>query len=281
MSDKPAPPTQLEYWNSKVAEEWVRQADRTDKMFGELTQATFRSLNLQPGERVLDIGCGAGETTLSAARQVDPKGRAVGVDISRPLLELGRKRAKEHGFDVDFIEADAGAVDVPGAPFDAAFSRFGVMFFENPEVAFTQIRKNLKPNGRLSFICWRPYAENFWSETPLSALTPMLGAPLPPPIENVPGPFGFANPQRTESILKSAGWREIAINPWDGQLNVGADAKDATYFVLKIGPSARAIAEHGLDAQVAKQLIEKRLEQELQPNGVWLDAACWIVTASA
>ncbi len=278
---EPVRPTQREYWNSKVGEEWARQADRTDKMFGALTQAGFDALNLQPGERVLDIGCGAGETTLTAARRVGPNGHVVGVDISRPLLDLGRNRAKEYGFAVDFLERDAGIAEVPGAPFDAAFSRFGVMFFETPSAAFTQIRKNLKPGGRMSFICWRPFAENFWSQAPLAALTPMLPAPLPPPEENVPGPFGLADPSKTEAILETAGWRDISITPWDGPLHIGDDAEDATAYILKIGPSARAIAEHGLDQKAAKQLIIKRLQEAQEPNGVWLPAACWIVSAVA
>lgn len=272
-------PTQLEYWNSKVAEEWVRQADRTDAMFTALTQAGLDALQLQRGERVLDIGCGAGDTSLKAARLVGPGGRVVGVDISRQLLELGRERAG--GLNVDLIEADAGAGAAPGAPFDAAFSRFGVMFFDDPPAAFANVRASMKQGGRLVFICWRAFPENVWSFAPVGALAPLLAAPLPPPDESLPGPFAFANAGKIEAILAAAGWRGVSVTPWDGALRVGANAEDAADYLLKIGPSARAIAEHGLDPAAARRLIVNRLAEAQTADGVVLAAACWIVCATA
>lgn len=272
-------PTQLEYWNSKVAEEWVRQADRTDAMFTALTQAGLDALQLQRGERVLDIGCGAGDTSLKAARLVGPGGRVVGVDISRQLLELGRERAG--GLNVDLIEADAGAGAAPGAPFDAAFSRFGVMFFDDPPAAFANVRASMKQGGRLVFICWRAFPENVWSFAPVGALAPLLAAPLPPPDESLPGPFAFANAGKIEAILAAAGWRGVSVTPWDGALRVGANAEDAADYLLKIGPSARAIAEHGLDPAAARRLIVNRLAEAQSADGVALAAACWIVRATA
>lgn len=272
-------PTQLEYWNSKVAEEWVRQADRTDAMFTALTQAGLDALQLQRGERVLDIGCGAGDTSLKAARLVGPGGRVVGVDISRQLLELGRERAG--GLNVDLIAADAGAGVIPGAPFDAAFSRFGVMFFDDPPAAFANVRASMKQGGRLVFICWRAFPENVWSFAPVGALAPLLAAPLPPPDESLPGPFAFANAGKIEAILAAAGWRGVSVTPWDGALRVGANAEDAADYLLKIGPSARAIAEHGLDPAAARRLIVNRLAEAQTADGVVLAAACWIVCATA
>lgn len=279
MSD-PVRPTQVEYWNSKVGEEWARQADRTDTMFADLTQATFKALDLKPGERALDIGCGAGETTLAAAQRVGANGHAIGVDISKPLLDLARARSKTIG-NIDFIEADAGTTNIPGAPFDAAFSRFGVMFFDNPVAAFTRIRANLRPGGRLAFICWRGFNENAWTSGPVRALTPMLPASLPPPDETLPGPMFFADPNKAKSVLGSANWRDISVEPWDGPLRIGATAEDAAAYLLKIGPSARAIAEHKLDPAKAEQLIVEDLAKSQGPDGVSLAAACWIVRASA
>lgn len=278
---EPSRPTQREYWNSKVGEEWARQADRTDKMFEALTHEAFSVLNLQAGERVLDIGCGAGETSLRAAQQVARDGRVVGVDLSQPLLDLGRSRAQASGLRIDFIEADAGAVAIPGAPFDAAFSRFGVMFFEDASAAFANIRQNLRPGGRLVFLCWRTFSENAWGAAALGALSPLLDAPLPPPDQTLPGPFAFADPGKIASTLEASGWRDIAIEPWDGQLSIGADAEDAAAYMLKIGPSARAIAEHSLDPDAAKRLIVERLTEAQGAGGVSLAAACWIVRANA
>lgn len=276
---EPARPTQLEYWNSKVGEEWARQADRTDKMFAALTQAGIEALDPSPGARVLDIGCGAGDTSFAIARRAGAS--VVGVDISQQLLALGRRRAQESELDVAFVEADAGAGAIPGAPFDAAFSRFGVMFFEDGASAFTNIRRQMRPGGRLAFICWRAFQENIWSSAPVGALTSMLATPLPPPDQSLPGPFAFADRGKIEATLNTAGWRDIAIAAWDGQLIIGADAEDAASYLLKIGPSARAIAEHGLDADAARRLIVKRLAEAQTAEGVALPAGCWLVRATA
>jgi ubiquinone/menaquinone biosynthesis C-methylase UbiE len=136
----PQRPTQQEYWNSKVGEEWANQADRMDRMLQPMTQPAFDTLALKAGERVLDIGCGGGGTTLTAAQQVGSSGLAVGVDLSRPLLGHARPRAEASGARAEFVEADAGAAPIPGAPFDAVFSRFGVMFFDEPAAAFARLR---------------------------------------------------------------------------------------------------------------------------------------------
>jgi SAM-dependent methyltransferase len=277
---EPARPSQHEYWNSPVAEEWVRQADRTDGMLAGVTEAGLAALELQLAERVLDIGCGAGVTSLTAAQYVGANGRVVGVDISKPLLELGRQRAAAHA-NVSFIEADAGAGAISGAPFDAAFSRFGVMFFEDSIAAFTNIRANMSRGGRLVFICWRRFAENLWSYEVVQALNPLLPAPLQPIDESLPGPFFFADPNKTKATLTAAGWNDIAIEPWDGPIIIGADAKDAAAYLLKIGPCARAIKENNLDPAAAEKLMVDRLAQAQTPGGVSLPAACWIVRASA
>jgi SAM-dependent methyltransferase len=277
---EPNRPTQREYWNSPVGEEWARQADRTDKMLASVTRAGLGALALQPGEHVLDIGCGAGVTSLAAAQQVGADGRVIGVDISKPLLELGRQRAVSKP-NLTFIEADAGAGAIPGAPFDAAFSRFGVMFFEDAIGAFAHIRASLRPGGRLVFISWRPFQENLWSYAPSRALNPLLPAPLQPADESLPGPFFFADPAKVRTTLAASGWSGVSVDPWDGPLIVGADAKDAAGYLLKIGPCARAIAEHGLDPVAAEHLIVNCLAEAQTPAGVSMAAACWIVRATA
>jgi SAM-dependent methyltransferase len=273
-------PTQKEYWNSPVGDEWVRHADGIDKMLAGLTQAAFDALKLRPGERVLDIGCGSGATALKSAELVGASGRVVGVDISRPLLELGRQRAQGCA-SVEFVEADAGVVAIPGAPFDAAFSRFGVMFFDEPMAAFANIRAAIAPGGRMVFASWRPFAENLWTAEPLGSLAPLLKEPLKPADPNAPGPFALSDPGKIEAILGGAGWHDVSIARWDGDVVLGANAREAVAFLLKIGPCARAINEQDLDPAEAERLLLEFLKAHEGPNGVARPAACWIVHAKA
>lgn len=274
------PPTQREYWNSKVGEEWARQADLMDRMLQPLTQPALDLLALKSGERVLDIGCGAGATTLSIAQQIGD-GLAVGVDISKPLLDLARERTSARGANAHFVEADVSAAPLRDAPFDAAFSRFGVMFFDDTAAAFTKIRAALNPGGRMVFICWRTFAENGWSYAPLAALQPILKTPIAPSDPNAPGPFRLQDSAHIEAML--AGWRDVSITPWDGKVLVGGggDANAAAAFLLKIGPCARAITDQQLDPTLARQLLADFLRPHETPAGVPLDAACWIVRAIA
>lgn len=276
------PPTQREYWNSRVGEEWARQADSMDRMLQPLTQPALDLLNLKPGERVLDIGCGAGATTLAAASSIGD-GIAVGVDISKPLLELARERANARGANAHFVEADVSDAPLRDAPFDAAFSRFGVMFFDDTAAAFAKIRAALNPGGRIVFICWRTFAENGWSHAPLAALQPMLKAPIALADPNAPGPFRLQDAEKIKTLLTASGWRDVSITPWDGEVLVGGggDATSAAAFLLKIGPCARAIADQQLDPARAHQLLADFLRKHETPQGVALAAACWVVRAVA
>ncbi len=277
----PAPerPSQREYWNSKVGEEWANQADRMDRILAPLTEAALRTLALEPGERVLDIGCGAGATTLAMAQTIGAAGAIVGVDLSRPLLDVARKRAG--AANISFVEADAGAAPIPGAPFDAAFSRFGVMFFEDPPAAFKQLRGGMRAGGRLVFVSWRSFPENLWTYAPLAALTPLLSAPLPPPDPDAPGPFGLSDPAKIERVLGAAGWSDITVARWDGDMRLGADAPEAAQFLLKIGPCARAVSDQQIDPSKAETSLTEFLRAHETPAGVALPAACWIVQARA
>lgn len=276
----PERPMQREYWNSQVADEWVRNADAIDRMLVSLTDAAFEALALRGGERVLDIGCGSGATALRAADLVGESGRVVGVDISQPLLELARQRAAGRG-NVAFMEADAGVDSIPDAPFDAAFSRFGVMFFEEPVAAFANIRGAMMAGGRIVFACWRPFIENHWTAKPLAALTPLLKEPLTPADPNAPGPFALSEPEKVRRILSEAGWRDVSVAPWDGDVVIGADAEEAAAYLVKIGPCARAINEQGLDAAAAERLLLEFLAKHEREEGVALPAACWMVGAQA
>lgn len=280
MQNSPQPPTQREYWNGRVGEEWVAQADRMDAMLEPLTGAALAKSEFLSGERILDIGCGAGATTLRIARRVGAKGSVVGLDLSAPLLDCARGRAERNGLAIDFVEADA-SVAALGKAFDAAFSRFGVMFFEEPIAAFAHLRGLLRTGGRLIFVCWRSLKENGWATTPIEAIRPMLKAPVQPPNPDAPGPFSLEDPDKIKRILGDAKWRDITVSPWDGLITIGGGGSvaEAAQFMRKIGHCARAIADQDLDpVEVQRRLVE-HLSVLHKPAGVSLPAACWIVRA--
>ncbi|MGE3143152.1 MAG: class I SAM-dependent methyltransferase, partial [Hyphomonadaceae bacterium] len=167
--------------------------------------------------------------------------------------------------------------------FDAAFSRFGVMFFEEPARAFAQIRAQLREGGRLVFICWRSLQENIWAKTPIEAIAPMLKAPLPPSDPDAPGPFAFADEGKIRDVLSRAGWRDSTLARWDGDISIGGggDLAEIADFMLRIGPCARAIADQALDAHEARRRVIEFVSPHFRSGGVALPAACWLVSARA
>ena len=274
--------SQREYWSGRVGDEWAIHAERIDAMLAPLTDAVLTFGAFKPGERVLDIGCGSGATSIEIARRIGMAGSVVGVDLSPQMLDVARKRATEASVAIDFLEADAASADL-APPFDVAFSRFGVMFFDAPIEAFSHIRTRLHENGRLVFVCWRPMAENIWATRPLDAIRPMLKAPLAAPDPDAPGPYALADEERVRRILQGAGWRNIALSRWDGAISIGGGGtlSEAADFMLRIGPCARAIADQRLDAAEARQRLMNSLAPHYDNNGVALPGSCWLVAASA
>lgn len=274
--------TQREYWSGKVGDEWANHAHRIDAMLTALTDDALALAAFKTGEQVLDIGCGAGATSLAIAARVSPNGNVVGVDLSPQMLDIAQKRASQIGAAARFIEADAGSAAFDQR-FDAAFSRFGVMFFDAPAEALANIRAAMAEDGRLIFVCWRALKQNTWATLPIDAIRPMLTAPLSPPDPDAPGPYAFADQAKVQRILSQAGWRDIAFEKWNGDLPLagGGSVAEAADFILKIGPCARAITEHTLDRAEARQRIAEAFAQHHDGKSVALPAACWIVTARA
>jgi SAM-dependent methyltransferase len=275
-------PTQREYWSGKTGDEWARQADRMDATLAPMTKAALDRAAFKAGERAVDIGCGAGATTLAIARAVGPSGAAVGVDISPQLLNAARERASAAALPAQFIEADAG-VEKFGDDFDVAFSRFGVMFFEHPAQAFANIRAAMRPGGRLVFLSWRAFEGNEWAMIPVAAIIPMLTAPLALPNPDAPGPYGLSDDAKIKRVLAESGWRDIDVSPWDGPIAMGGGGSvdDAVDFVLRIGPCARAMAEQKLDLNEARRRLTDALAPRHNGAGVIMNAGCWLVTARA
>lgn len=274
---------QIEYWNSKVGETWARMQARLDRAFTPVTAALLSLAAPKPGEDVLDIGCGTGETTLALAGAVGDDGSALGLDISAQLLAAARARAEGLLCEADFRQVDAAVFDEESG-FDLIVSRFGVMFFDDPTAAFGNLLRLAAPGGRLCFACWQPAVDNLWASLPLAALKDIL-PPMPPSDPDAPGPFAFAEPERVHGILSDAGWQDIAFHAFPFTMIIG-DGDDpvaaAVHFNLRIGGAARAVKDAGPDVEpAAKAALAAALAPYLADGVVGLPGAVWLVTAKA
>ncbi len=236
----PEPITQAEYWNGDVGTRWADMQAELDRVFSPLTASLLDGAGLAPGERVLDIGCGCGETALLAAARTGPGGAVTAVDVSRPMLARARSRPAT-GAAITWIEADAQTH--PFAPeHDVALSRFGVMFFEESRAAFANIRRALRPGGRLAILCWRALSENPWVSVPRGAVLSVVPEPAPSP-PGSPGPFRFADGDALVALLGEAGFASAAVAPIDHPVAIGADAEEAARFSATVGPIAGLLRE--------------------------------------
>ena len=265
---------QREYWNAEASDVWVSLADTLDVMLEPFGEVAMEALGPRAGERILDIGCGAGATTRALAERVGPTGKAIGVDISGPLVAAARAR----GGAPDFYQADAGSDELPGAPFDGAFSRFGVMFFEDPPAAFAHLRAALRPGGRIAFVCWRSLMENAWARDPLPLVQPLLRELPPEAAPGAPGPFAFGDGARLRGILEGAGWTSVTITPRDAGYLLGLTPEAACAVALRLGPLGRMIRTQGLDPEPFRGVLEDLLRRHMTERGVVMGSACWIVT---
>lgn len=272
---------QIAYWNAQAGETWVALQDRLDRQLSPLGQTAMAALDLAADDRVIDIGCGCGQTSLELAGEVGSDGTVLGVDISAPMLDVARRRAAAANLgNVQFLEADGQTHPFKAGGADALFSRFGVMFFEDPPVAFANLRKALRPGGRLGFVCWRPMAENQWMLLPLQAALPHL-PPLAPPLDpHAPGPFAFADAERVRGILTAAGFSRIEINAHDTKIG-GNGLEESVETALKVGPLGRMLGEHLGQRGAVTEAVREALAPHAGPSGVYMSAAVWIVTASA
>ncbi len=271
---------QIDFWNADGGRRWTEEQAHLDALIAVFGEAALEAAAATPGEKVIDIGCGCGATTLALGQAVGAAGEALGVDVSAPMLARARERALETGAsNVRFEEADASAASLPRAR-DLLFSRFGVMFFAEPTAAFTHLRGALKPGGRMAFACWRAFAENPWALVPVMAGVQAIGTPPPRPDPHAPGPFAFADASRLRAILVDAGFSEVAIEAFDAPMRVGADVADAAARSLRLGPLAALVRESG-GAGIEKitAAVAEALKPYATPEGVILPGATWIVTA--
>ncbi len=243
MTDAPAPNAdQRDFWNDRPGQTWARLQPLLDIQHAEAADILFDRARLSAGEAVLDIGCGGGETTLRAARTVGPEGRAVGLDISAPILGVARARADEAGLgQVSFVEADAQLYRAT-APFDIALSRFGVMFFDDPVAGFASIAAQVRPGGRVCWIVWAGPQHNMLFRVTAEVANDHLGAG-PPPDPTEPGPMALQDVDRVTALMHLAGFRDAAGEPVDGRIALPEEA--APLLVSELGPIAQRVRLDG------------------------------------
>jgi SAM-dependent methyltransferase len=270
---------QIDYWNETAGPTWVELQDRLDRQLEPLGLAALAALNPAPAERVLDIGCGCGQSTLALAERSGESGRVLGIDISEPMLAVAKRRLAAAGAKAEVLHADAQTHAFESQSFDAAFSRFGVMFFADPAAAFINIKRALKPGGRLVFVCWRAFQENPWMGLPMAAAAPFL-PPAAPPDPLAPGPFAFADAERVRGALSKAGFADITVNPHDQKIGSG-DLETTLGLALRVGPLGTALREHPEVKDKAIDAIRVALKPHETPAGLLLPSATWIVTARA
>lgn len=273
---------QIRYWNEQGGPRWVKLQQRLDAQIGPLGQAAMQRAGIKPGECILDVGCGCGQTSLELAERVGSQGVIVGVDISQPMLARAQERQQELKLThLNFIQADAQTYAFAQERFDLVFSRFGVMFFIDPVQAFTNIRGALRRNGRLTFVCWQAQDKNEWAQIPLNAALQYVQPPTPA-APGAPGPFAFADPQRVRHSLESAGFKDVTLESYEAQLSMGGavNVEEAADFALEIGVVARLVMEASTEVrnQVA-QAIREALLPYTSAKGVQLGGAAWIVSA--
>ena len=268
MADDTRPSGQWEQWNKR---EFVSRWRDVEPSNAPVSAELFAALKLQTGERVLDIGCGGGQTTLDAAERVGAGGAAIGFDISEPMLELARERAGSAGAgNVTFAAGDAQRANPPGGPFDAAMSRFGVMFFDNPVAAFGNIRAQLKSGGRLAFACWQPAEKNRWFPGIVMAKY-RPGPPREQGAAPVPGPFAFGEESYVHSILEGAGFSSVALAAHGYEWREPATAVDGMLLeALNLDATTKARALADMQAHAASMTVDGEVRQERN---------YWIVTA--
>jgi ubiquinone/menaquinone biosynthesis C-methylase UbiE len=273
---------QIAYWNGPGGVRWAERQASQDILLAPVAEILIDRAKPQPGERVIDVGCGSGATTNALAQKVGPSGHVFGIDVSSPMLERARQVTPKDA-PVDYALADATVYPFDPESFDLLASRFGVMFFADPVSSFANLRRALRPTGRLAFACWREPRENPWMMTPLQAVYQHVPK-LPQMAPEDPGPFAFASEERVRRILGGAGFRDIALEacPLALDLAIGRGLEAAVQGALEIGPASRALDGHPAEVRAAAaKTVREALAPFVNGQSVRLSGSIWMVTARA
>ena len=270
---------QIEAWNGPMGEQWAANEARTERGLAPVLSALMDWAAPTPGMRVVDVGCGAGGTTLALAQAVAPSGHVTGLDVSAVILEAARARLAGTP-NVTLALADALAWHIDGPPADLLFSRFGVMFFGDPVAAFANLRRSLAPTGRFAFAAWARQSDNPWVEIPLKAALTVVPPP-PPPAPDEPGQFAFGDPARVFRILHDAGYARVRLRPFDFTMRFPADDLHQTAAgMTNMGNIGRLLRDRPeQDRARAAEAIAAVLPPYVQGNLVVMPARVWLFDA--
>jgi ubiquinone/menaquinone biosynthesis C-methylase UbiE len=276
----------VEAWNTVLFDKFLRfKHILITGLAGHSDELLSRGLH-HPGERVLDVGCGFGDSTIRIAEQVGPRGEAVGVDCAQNFIQASEQEAAACGArNARFFVADVQDDDLRG-PYDHAFARFGTMFFMSPGAAMRNIRRALKPGGGFAQIVWRKREENPWlheAELRVREIVPVVSHEDTDQVHCGPGPFSMAGPDMVSALMKSAGFARIAFERFDADICIGRDLEEAVAFAIALGPAGEIIRLAGSEGERLKPDVEKALRETLaryeRPNGIWAPSSTWFITA--
>lgn len=269
---------QAALWNEAGGRAWAEMQRVLDGMLEPLNELLVKQAVRRETNCVLDVGCGAGSTTLSVARRLGPGGSCLGVDISETLLAVARKRALEENLDTAvFVHGDAQTHPFEPNSFDAVISRLGVMFFDDSETAFANIKRATRRDATLTFAAWRSPRENPFMTTAPRAAAPFIPS-WPAPEPNAPGQFGFADADRVRRILGNSGWRDIDIQPID--VAISLPEKDLLAYVTTLGPVGLALREMEEPRRTqTATAVRAAFDPFVRDGAARFTAAGWLVTA--
>ncbi len=274
----------VKFWNEVLAPKFIKFKHILVDGLTLHSEAIFPTLPVKPGDKVLDVGCGFGDTAIKLARLTGDEGEVVGIDCCDAFLDYAREDARAQGIKNLRFERGDAEVALPEAAYDFVFARFGTMFFSNPVVAMRNMRRALKPGGRMVHIVWRTPADNPW----LSMAKEIVLDFLPPPGDGAqtcgPGPFSMANEEMVRGMMTSAGYEEIEFRRVDAEVLIGKSIEDAIAFQLALGPAGEVFREAGNLGQQRqpeiKAALAKALEaQAVKPDGIYMPSSSWMISA--
>lgn len=271
-------------WSGDLGRNWLANLRRFEDMIAPIGAVALTRAAFKPGERVIDLGCGGGGTTIAIARAVSPGGHVTGLDISAELIAAAGVRASQGTqSDIRFVCADAASVTVTGGPFDRLFSRFGSMFFPDIEPAFRNLRRMVKDGGRIDLVVWAPVADNPWFQLIRGAVAEFAISPASPPDPRAPGPFALADTDRLTEVLTQAGFGEIMIETCARDLPVGgagATPQEAAAFAIS-GMSAGAQVPQEQHAAAAAKIAQAFSPYHVPGKGNLIRGTALLVSARA